>query len=343
MKTTHGEESCDIREGRESGEMKLLASRAHTKVNEMNALQMKGGGARLLLSLSVARRVTALLVAGNIGSREGVERAVGDEKGDVRGGCKWRQSRPSLWTQNAAGECAYLFVGTRRRRRRWRAKDEGCMAQHVRRWSRLERGDSTPLGSISAELALRSGMRDDVVVDEDVLRLLVFEVVRLRTAVTEDRTRLDGARAPSRDGSAPSAWTLAWSFVGKVSGRMLVTVSMKYCAKTGKTLPLLQHAMENPSIRKTPPRNFAAFSRKFVQNILNSLNEQIDPEYVTPQENIVNSATYEQNFFGVASRLWNCFGVFTFLRSKHREEALFIGVNYTRSSLPGPESVATDS
>ncbi|KAJ7331554.1 hypothetical protein DFH08DRAFT_814862 [Mycena albidolilacea] len=52
-------------------------------------------------SLSVARRDTVLLVVRNIGSREGVEHAVGDEKGSVRGGCKWGQSRPSSWTQNA--------------------------------------------------------------------------------------------------------------------------------------------------------------------------------------------------------------------------------------------------
>jgi hypothetical protein len=70
----------------------------------------------------------------------------------------------------------------------------------VRRWSRLACGDSTPLGSMRAELALRSGMRDGVVVNEDVLRPLVFEVVQLRAAVREDRTRLDGARALSRDG-----------------------------------------------------------------------------------------------------------------------------------------------
>jgi hypothetical protein len=77
-------------------------------------------------------------------------------------------------------------------------------------------------------------MRDDVVVNEDVLRLLVFEVVQLPAAVREDRTRLDGARAPSPDASAPSAWMLAWWFVGKVSARMLVTVSIKYCAETGE-------------------------------------------------------------------------------------------------------------
>ncbi|KAJ7686428.1 hypothetical protein B0H14DRAFT_2654300 [Mycena olivaceomarginata] len=87
------------------------------------------------------------------------------------------------------------------------------------------------------------------------------------------------------------------------------------------------------SIRKTPPRNFPAFSRKFVQNILNSLNEQIVPEYVTPQENIVNSATYEQNFFGVASSLWNYFGVFTFLRSRHIERKHYLLVSTIKGEV----------
>ncbi|KAJ7886088.1 hypothetical protein B0H14DRAFT_2563418 [Mycena olivaceomarginata] len=57
------------------------------------------------------------------------------------------------------------------------------------------RGDSTPFGSISAELALRSGMQDDVVVDEDVLRPLVFEVVQLRAAVS---TSTPPACSPSK-------------------------------------------------------------------------------------------------------------------------------------------------
>ncbi|KAJ7835265.1 hypothetical protein B0H14DRAFT_2590405 [Mycena olivaceomarginata] len=43
-----------------------------------------------------------------------------------------------------------------------------------------------------------SGMWDDVVVNADILRRLVFEVVQLPAAVREDRTRLDGARALSQ-------------------------------------------------------------------------------------------------------------------------------------------------
>ncbi|KAJ7878906.1 hypothetical protein B0H13DRAFT_2278945 [Mycena leptocephala] len=135
------------------------------------------------------------------------------------------------------GRCArHRWAGRRRVRTRWLRKKSNVGSggggapktkgvwPSVRRWSRRERRDSTPLGSISAELALRSGMRDDVVVNEDV--------VQLPAVFREDRTRLDGARAPSQDGSAPSAWMLAWPFVGKVSGRMLVTVSIKYCPKT---------------------------------------------------------------------------------------------------------------
>jgi hypothetical protein len=81
-------------------------------------------------------------------------------------------------------------------------------------------------------------MQDDIVVDEDsdVLRPLVFEIVQLGGAIREDQTRLDGARAPSEDESAPSAWMLTWPFVGKVSGRMLVPVSIKYCAKREKSV-----------------------------------------------------------------------------------------------------------
>ncbi|KAJ7331543.1 hypothetical protein DFH08DRAFT_814849 [Mycena albidolilacea] len=93
--------------------MKVLASRALTKVNETNSLQMKGGGARLLLTVQCERPIVTQRGAVNHGatgcgqyrargSRKGFERAVGDEKGDVRGGCKWWQSRPSSWTQNAA-------------------------------------------------------------------------------------------------------------------------------------------------------------------------------------------------------------------------------------------------
>ncbi|KAJ7855249.1 hypothetical protein B0H14DRAFT_2579390 [Mycena olivaceomarginata] len=104
------------------------------------------------------------------------------------------------------------------------------------------------------------------------------------------------------------------------------------CQATTSMLPDAQTEVA-ACIRKTPPRNFPAFSRKFVQNILNSLNEQIEPEYVTPQENIVNSATYEQNFFGVASSLWNYFGVFTFLRSKHIERKHYLLVSTIKGQV----------
>jgi hypothetical protein len=48
------------------------------------------------------------------------------------------------------------------------------------------------LGSISTELALRRGVRDDVVANEGVLRTFVLEVVQLRAVVRDERTGLHG-------------------------------------------------------------------------------------------------------------------------------------------------------
>jgi hypothetical protein len=64
-----------------------------------------------------------------------------------------------------------------------------------RRWSRLERRDSAPLGGVRAELALRRGVRDDFIVDEDIL--LRSSSRSSSCAPPSGRSRLDSA-VPAR-------------------------------------------------------------------------------------------------------------------------------------------------
>ncbi|KAJ7788249.1 hypothetical protein B0H14DRAFT_2628452 [Mycena olivaceomarginata] len=106
MKTTHGEELCDIQEGREGGGGQALAQQRRQPqctAAAWHGVQTVQCERPIVTQCgAVSHGTTGCGKYRARGSRKGVERAVGDEKGDVWGGCKWWQSRPSSWTQKAA-------------------------------------------------------------------------------------------------------------------------------------------------------------------------------------------------------------------------------------------------
>jgi hypothetical protein len=120
------------------------------------------------------------------GGRGGVER-VGRREDSVRrrrGGGGEGRGRRRAWVEER---------GVRRGRG---AEDEGRVSWLLRR--RFQSGHASPLRSVCAQFALRGGVRDNVVVDQHVLRALVV--------IGERRARLNGAGASSGDGGATSTF-----------------------------------------------------------------------------------------------------------------------------------------
>jgi hypothetical protein len=98
-----------------------------------------------------------------------------------------------------------------------RAKDErGVPRVRSRRRGGIERRQAPPLGGISAELPLRCHVRDDVVVDRDVLRCARPRARRPMHRCWGEGARFDGgtARTP-RDGGAPPTVGLAGVYVSE--------------------------------------------------------------------------------------------------------------------------------